>query len=382
LVIALLLVVGAGWAGAGSAHAAPLLPQCSDNVDNDGDGERDFPDDPGCGSYDDADESVPSNVSQCADRIDNDNDGAIDFPEEPGCASGADTDERNPANRPDCSDGRDNDNDGVTDYPADPGCGWAGQNNTERTTGECSDGIDNDGDGRTDWRGNDFGCARQNDTSEIDDPQCNDGRDNDGDGRLDTADSDCSDANDALEGPTPVCSDGRDNDGDGKIDFPADPGCSFAGDGDETDTVIYSLPTGPGTNTSTGSGPSGTQTASRAPLLSPFPIVRLRGRVDRRGTRITLLTIRAPNRAKVSVYCSGKSCPRKRFAINVVNKLVRVKQFEKRLRGGTTLKVYVTRPGFIGKYTRFRFINRRVPLRSDRCAIKAGTKPRSCPSSS
>ena len=33
----------------------------------------------------------------------------------------------------------------------------------------------------------------------------------------------------------PVCSDGIDNDGDGAIDFPADPGCSSATDGDETD---------------------------------------------------------------------------------------------------------------------------------------------------
>ncbi|HJL06331.1 MAG TPA: MopE-related protein [Polyangiaceae bacterium LLY-WYZ-15_(1-7)] len=35
----------------------------------------------------------------------------------------------------------------------------------------------------------------------------------------------------------PVCSDGLDNDGDGAIDFPADPGCASAGDGDETDVA-------------------------------------------------------------------------------------------------------------------------------------------------
>ncbi|MBS3128965.1 hypothetical protein J4410_07530 [Candidatus Woesearchaeota archaeon] len=35
-----------------------------------------------------------------------------------------------------------------------------------------------------------------------------------------------------------LCSDGTDNDGDGRIDYPLDPGCSSAQDGDETDVVV------------------------------------------------------------------------------------------------------------------------------------------------
>ena len=47
---------------------------------------------------------------------------------------------------------------------------------------------------------------------------------------------------------------------------------------------------------------------------------------------------------------------------------MRARQFEKRLRGGTILKIYVTRSGYIGKYTRFRFVDKpraaaRRPLR-------------------
>src|SRR5262249_19509662 len=53
------LCVGAGACGGGAAPplpAAPPPPQCSDGVDNDGDGLIDFPQDPGCFGADDDDE--------------------------------------------------------------------------------------------------------------------------------------------------------------------------------------------------------------------------------------------------------------------------------------------------------------------------------------
>ncbi len=58
---------------------------------------------------------------QCSDGIDNDGDGLTDYPADPGCSSSTDNDEYN-APTPQCSDGIDNDGDGLTDYPADPGC--------------------------------------------------------------------------------------------------------------------------------------------------------------------------------------------------------------------------------------------------------------------
>ncbi len=48
--------------------------ECSDGIDNDGDGAIDFPSDPGCGAADTRYESP-----QCQDGIDNDGDGSIDF---------------------------------------------------------------------------------------------------------------------------------------------------------------------------------------------------------------------------------------------------------------------------------------------------------------
>ncbi len=58
----------------------------------------------------------------------------------------------------------------------------------------------------------------------------------------------------------------------------------------------------------------------------------------------------------------------------------RVRQFERRLRAGTELRIYVTKPGFVGKYTRFRFRSNRAPMRVDSCALFAG-RQRACPTS-
>ena len=93
--------------------------QCSDGVDNDGDGKIDFPADPGCTSAGDNSEGT-----QCSDGVDNDGDGKVDYPTDPGCSGPNDNNEQSPQ----CSDGIDNDGDGKIDYPADPGCTGAGDN--------------------------------------------------------------------------------------------------------------------------------------------------------------------------------------------------------------------------------------------------------------
>lgn len=64
---------------------------CSDGIDNDGDTFIDYPNDPGCDSYSDADETDP--LPHCGDGLDNDADGLIDYPNDPGCSSSADTSE-------------------------------------------------------------------------------------------------------------------------------------------------------------------------------------------------------------------------------------------------------------------------------------------------
>jgi len=66
----------------------------------------------------------------CNNGLDDDGDGDIDFPNDPGCASSTDTDETDDCpsgpNCPACSNGIDDDGDGQTDYPMDTDCSAAG----------------------------------------------------------------------------------------------------------------------------------------------------------------------------------------------------------------------------------------------------------------
>ena len=115
------------------------------------------------------------------------------------------------------------------------------------------------------------------------------------------------------------------------------------------------------------------------PALSPFPVVRLRGAADGDGVLITLLRVQAPAGSRVSVHCFGRACPTRRTSETAVASAVRVRAFERRLRAGTSLKIYVTKPGFTGKYTRFTIQRDKPPLRTDRCARQVAAPPVACP---
>jgi hypothetical protein len=74
---------------ANTTFYVPAYTQCHDGIDNDGDGNTDYPADPGCASIEDDSEANP----QCSDGLDNDADSYTDYPADPGCASVADDDE-------------------------------------------------------------------------------------------------------------------------------------------------------------------------------------------------------------------------------------------------------------------------------------------------
>ena len=73
---------------------------CGDNMDNDGDGFVDYPEDPGCTSPTDNSEvdDCPSGpgCAQCANDLDDDGDDLIDYPSDPGCAAASDSSELDP----------------------------------------------------------------------------------------------------------------------------------------------------------------------------------------------------------------------------------------------------------------------------------------------
>ncbi len=77
-------------------------PICSDGYDWDGDGDADYPNDPGCDGPDDQDEAdgcPGATCPVCADGLDNDGDGLRDFPSDHGCSAASNDAEV------DCADG-------------------------------------------------------------------------------------------------------------------------------------------------------------------------------------------------------------------------------------------------------------------------------------
>jgi hypothetical protein len=103
------------WQSENVAFTFQIASQCSDGLDNDGDGVIDLQDF-SCSGADDNDEASP--VAQCQNGTDDDRDGLVDIAD-PGCSSPQDTNEADGTSQ--CQDGSDNDSDGVTDA-SDPGC--------------------------------------------------------------------------------------------------------------------------------------------------------------------------------------------------------------------------------------------------------------------
>jgi hypothetical protein len=183
--------------------------QCSDGLDNDGDGRRDG-EDSDCTSAEATSEAGDTAVTRCTDGIDNDDDGDADDDDD------------------DCLAG-----DGLSEWPADsvfrngrypvimvlhgygqtpdelqvtalPFAGFMAGGTWpkaiivfpdgfcgDNSITACNDGVDNDGDGVVD--GGDDGCGSSGGRSETGDrvPYCDDGVDNDGDGLADLDDGGC-----------------------------------------------------------------------------------------------------------------------------------------------------------------------------------------------
>jgi chitodextrinase len=113
--------------------------------------------------------------------------------------------------------------------------------------------------------------------------------------------------------------------------------------------------------------------------MRPFPVVRMAGLVLPFGARVQILSVRTPLRASVRVRCSGRGCPVDVVARTSATRLLRFGRFERTLRAGVTLEVFVRKPRRIGKYTRFRIRAGEPPARVDRCLIPGRRRPARCP---
>jgi hypothetical protein len=116
------------------------------------------------------------------------------------------------------------------------------------------------------------------------------------------------------------------------------------------------------------------------PLISPFPVVTLGGRLEGRTTRINLLSVSAPSCSTVSVSCRGRGCPVESRVAQVIRRGLRLRSAEKRFRPGNRLTVAVSKGGLVGKLTEFRFRRGKPPLRTDSCLVPGATTGTPCPS--
>jgi hypothetical protein len=128
--------------------------------------------------------------------------------------------------------------------------------------------------------------------------------------------------------------------------------------------------------------------ARALPMMQPFPLVRIAGRATSAGAVIHLLSVFAPVGAKVTATCRNRGCPthsesrvvtaRKKTSGGAAT--VTLGRFEHRLRAGLVLDVSVTKPGEIGKFTRFVVRRNAAPRRSDLCLVPGVKTPVGCPS--
>ena len=119
---------------------------------------------------------------------------------------------------------------------------------------------------------------------------------------------------------------------------------------------------------------------SRAPLLSPFPIVRLAGRVTATGVRVVRLTVRsAPACSRITVRCRGRGCPWRSSTKVMGRRPSAFGRLERHLAAGVVLEVLVRKPDRLGKYTRFRIRRGQSPVRRDLCLRFEDSRGTPCP---
>jgi hypothetical protein len=122
---------------------------------------------------------------------------------------------------------------------------------------------------------------------------------------------------------------------------------------------------------------SAPQPAARLRTLRPFPVIRIKGRLTKRGARITLLTARAPRGSRIAAACEGRGCPVRNLAR--IAALSRLRPFERELLAGTRLSFTVTRPGAIGKWTEILIRKGAPPRRRDGCLNSNTMRHWRCP---
>ncbi|MGL1886638.1 MAG: fibro-slime domain-containing protein [Reichenbachiella sp.] len=194
--------------------------ECTDSIDNDGDGLIDCLD-PECATIQACFPKTEDSTAVCTNEIDDDGDGLIDC-EDPDCefVVGCIKEDSYVL----CLNNEDDDGDGLIDC-ADTDCHLtqACLILNENTATLCTNGIDDDANGQSDCY--DEKCAPFAACVENTNAACSDRRDNDADGAVDCDDDGCEETAACMgEGTYDLCINEQDDDGDDLIDCD-DPDC-------------------------------------------------------------------------------------------------------------------------------------------------------------
>jgi hypothetical protein len=124
--------------------------------------------------------------------------------------------------------------------------------------------------------------------------------------------------------------------------------------------------------------PTAAAPSTPAKRMRPFPTVRISGVLTPNGAQISLLTVKAPKAARITVNCAGR-CPQRRIVRAAKGKQLHLRPLETYLRAGVKLTITISKPGYISKVTTIEIRKAKAPLRSDLCRVPGATKRSRCP---
>lgn len=112
--------------------------------------------------------------------------------------------------------------------------------------------------------------------------------------------------------------------------------------------------------------------------LRPPPGYDFGGTILSNGMRVEYLNIRGPKGALVTVACSGKGCPVKQRRKRIKRRTVSFQSYERFLRAGIKLEIFIRKKGSIGAYRAYRIRAGKRPKRIDRCLEPDKARPVRC----
>jgi PKD repeat protein len=117
---------------------------------------------------------------------------------------------------------------------------------------------------------------------------------------------------------------------------------------------------------------------AKAGFLTPAPVISLTAEILSSGSRIKVLSVRAPKGTLVTVKCRGKSCSVSRRRKRVKQGSLHFKTYERFLRAGVRLEIFIRKPNTIGAYTRYTIRAGKGPTRINRCLQPGKDSPSRC----